>query len=617
MAPKKKGVTIPTLQNGFGVEEGAEITIVLPEWGRLSLIAGGIMEVALHGSSLGVGTEEWFAMSIDSVKGTAATGFCVAGTLMGCGAENLMGEVASILEDGAVHLCPMDPCGETLHAIHATRIRLWKPSSFDAAYLSGEGQRLLKRLQETERKEAAALSGPTQPRKRPAASRGGTAPARRRKRAPEDTETGAIPVTSGEEEEGDTEDVDDPSAGASRAGLRELLKKTKERILGGNRPVRKTGAEEDVSGGRPPGRTRPAAGRSGPVSGTALKPGKTTPFGLMPLEDTNEDGTPLLKKKRRSSAGAATSLLAQAVQASAADAQARKEKKRAKDKENPIKQLVALLKGKSKKKKSKKDGKSRKTRQRAKALTALKPDPGDPDPDDSSSSTGETSSGEEGERSEAESDLSFEPPLRKKALRDPGSVMEMLVRHAQQQLDRGSLMDTEAEGGALTSGVKIATYFALLIRPYHQPGSPLLRELYSLAQSIDLLRAGRLPETADALASRFVAVHTALTDGGWGTASQLELHPLEPVQSASTATMLEAQKHRRLVLKSQGLGTTSWWSASGKGKGGFPYREKGKKGDGKVKGRGKGRRSGKDAGWSGSKGENNPWRENKEDAPKK
>jgi hypothetical protein len=81
--------------------------------------------------------------------------------------------------------------------------------------------------------------------------------------------------------------------------------------------------------------------------------------------------------------------------------------------------------------------------------------------------------------------------------------------------------------------------------------------------------------------------------------------------------MLEAQKHRRLVLKSQGLGTTSWWSTSGKGKGGFPYREKGKKGDGKVKGRGKGRGSGKDAGWSGSKGESNPWRENKEEAPKK
>ena len=247
------------------MEEGAEITIVLPEWGRLTLIAGGIMEVALHGSSLGLGTEEWFAMSIDSVSGTAATGFCVAGTLMGCEAEGLVGEVAGILEDGAVHLCAMDPCGDKLHAIHATRIRLWKPSNFDATYLSGEGQRLLKRLQETEKKEAAALSGPTQPRKRPAASRGGTAPARRKKAA-EDTETGAIPVTSGEEEEEDAEDVDDPSAGASRAGLRELLKKTKERILGGNRPVRRAGAEEDVSGGRPPARTRPAAGRSGPVS---------------------------------------------------------------------------------------------------------------------------------------------------------------------------------------------------------------------------------------------------------------------------------------------------------------------------------------------------------------
>ena len=249
----------------------------------------------------------------------------------------------------------------------------------------------------------------------------------------------------------------------------------------------------------------------------------------------------------------------------------------------------------------------------------IKHDPGDPgdDPEEdesSSSSSGESS--DPGEKSEAESELSFEAPLRKRAHRDPGSVMSMLVRHAQEQLDRGALLEQEGAQAGLTSGVKISTYFALLIRPYHQAGSPLLRELYALGQAIDLLRAGRLPETADALASRFISVHTALTDGNWSTASHLELYPLEPVQSTSTATMLEAQKHKRLVLKSQGYAPSGrWWSPTGRGKGGAQV-EKGKKGNTKDRNKGKGKSNTKDGGWS-SKSDPNPWKENKDEAPKK
>ena len=135
----------------------------------------------------------------------------------------------------------------------------------------------------------------------------------------------------------------------------------------------------------------------------------------------------------------------------------------------------------------------------------------------------------------------------------------LLVRHAQEQLDRGCLLEAEGDQAGMTSGIKISTYFALLIRPFHQTNNALLRELYGLAQTIDLLRSGRLPETADALAARFIAVHTALTDGGWTAASQLELYPLEP---ASVATMLQAHKHRRLIQKSQGLQPGRWGRSS-------------------------------------------------------
>eukprot|EP00435_Cladocopium_sp_Y103_P073020 s225_g42.t1 len=116
-------------------------------------------------------------------------------------------------------------------------------------------------------------------------------------------------------------------------------------------------------------------------------------------------------------------------------------------------------------------------------------------------------------------------------------------------------------------------------------------------QRIPEKETGRLPETADALAARFIAANTALSEGGWQIAAQLELYPLEQVQSATMATMLQAQKHRRMVQKSQGLYPTQWWPGAGEGTG-AQQKPKGKKGEaGKGRGKGKGK-GGKDQGWS-------------------
>jgi hypothetical protein len=317
-------------------------------------------------------------------------------------------------------------------------------------------------------------------------------------------------------------------------------------------------------------------------------------------------------KDRGSTAGA---LLAQAVQCTQKVDGDRKKKRREREKGSPLKKLVALLEGKKKKKKKKK---KREERRRQRALQhPLKPDPDGSGGSGSSSYGSDSDSERSGRRrqSDEHSELSYEPPLRRKAQREPGSVLEMLIRLAQEQLDRGALLETEGAAPSMTSGVKISTYFALLIRPYYGQGNPLLRELYALGQAIDLLRQGRLPETADALAARFIAVHTALSEGSWQTAAQLELYPLEPVQSATTATMLQAHKHKKLVQKSQGLYPGRWQPWSGKGKGG-QTNDKGKKGEA-GKGRGKGKtKNTKDQGW-GQKGDSNPWKESKEDPPKK
>ena len=250
----------------------------------------------------------------------------------------------------------------------------------------------------------------------------------------------------------------------------------------------------------------------------------------------------------------------------------------------------------------------------------MKPDPEDPGSSDSSGYGSSSTSSRRPKKDHAtdeDSELSFEAPLRRKALREPGSVMDMLVKNAQDQLDRGALLENEGSTPGITSGIKISTFFALLIRPFYPNNSPLMRELYALGQTIDLLRSGRLPETPDALASRFIAVHTALAEGSWATAAQLELYPLEPVQSAMVGTMLQAQKHKRLLQKSQGIQTNRWGvPGPGKGRGAGGWSEKGKKGDGKGRGKGKAKGATKDASWP-KKGEPNPWKETQDDPGKK
>ena len=150
-------------------------------------------------------------------------------------------------------------------------------------------------------------------------------------------------------------------------------------------------------------------------------------------EVTSGSGTTQLVKRLSSKNDPASALLAQAVQATSQEAKARRDKRKAKEKDSPLHQLVELLKGKggSKKKKKKKDRHRRLLHEEVKA---------DPDPPDGSGSSGSSSSsspaaGRKRGKSDSDSELSFEPPLRKRAMREPGSVMEMLVKHAQQQMD--------------------------------------------------------------------------------------------------------------------------------------------------------------------------------------
>ena len=592
----KKG----SLEMDFGVTEGATVELGDPAWTRLKVAVGTIVEVAIAASNLSLSGEElWCAVLATEVGEAVDGGVLIQGWYLG-GEDEIAGEEAvSQLHDSGLHLCVFDPCAAAGDGgIHATRVRLWKPDTFSATYLTAEGAEKvstmvadLKRKAAATRRSALRKDTPKQAAKPKTAA---TAPKRKQ------PSTEVIDVSDGDDLFGNQEEEVPAGEGKmSRGDLRRLFRETKERLYGGVPGP----AEGGWTGGQPAKATGPAAAKKGLTSGTSLIPHQGPVVSLSAPVDTRDTGMKNWTSKLEKKTDCGSVLLAQAVQ----NAEKNKRRKKKDKGEEAVARLVSLLSGGKSKKKKKSKKRKKKEKQ------GLKKDPEDPDSSSSYGEDGDSSSGDlPKENKEEEDESSCEPPLRRKANRRPGSVMEMLVKHAQEQLDRGSLTDPQQEGATLTQGIKVATYFALLIRPYFPAGSPLLRELFSLAQAIDLLRAGRLPETADALAARFVACHTALSEGHWGTAAQLELHPLEPTQSTTTATMLQAQKHKKLVWKSQGYVPQRPWNSQGKGKGGYGNGEKGKKGGGKEKGRGRGRGNQKGGDWSqGGKGESNPWKDNK------
>ena len=267
-------------------------------------------------------------------------------------------------------------------------------------------------------------------------------------------------------------------------------------------------------------------------------------------------------------------------------------------------------KGKSSSKDSKKRRKKRKSR--------MKPDPdgsgnGPTESSDSSYST-DWGSGDESLSDQDE----LEPPLRKRAKQHPGSVLKMLLTHARSQLDQSSKVAMEPSTSMdVTSGVKMASYFSICVKPGLTQNMGAQRDLHHLSLAIDLLRQGDLTLLGDCLASRFVAIHQAAVDGGWGAARHLELFPMEEGGATNNAVLLETRRHARLAAKAAGFEGVSW-RGFGKGKGG----KKGKKGswdnhEWSEKGSGKkGKERGNQKGNWGQ-GDSNKWKDTKETTSEK
>lgn len=183
-------------------------------------------------------------------------------------------------------------------------------------------------------------------------------------------------------------------------------------------------------------------------------------------------------------------------------------------------------------------------------------------------------------------------PLKRRSLRHPGSVFQMLEEHAVERLAVDGIVDEGYEASGLRGQrPKILTYFQLVLRPQLDPKSRDCKELALLARSLDLLRDGRLAELADVLSARLFAVDTAGRQG-WQTARHLEVFCEEDQTGAPTHVLLSAQRHQRQVEKAGGKGSwpkqSYWpggeWRAEGPQKGKTKEgKGKGKKGKGKNK----------------------------------
>ena len=142
--------------------------------------------------------------------------------------------------------------------------------------------------------------------------------------------------------------------------------------------------------------------------------------------------------------------------------------------------------------------------------------------------------------------------------------MEELLAHARAMLSEREAGEGRGSASShVESEVKLTLFFQLFWKEKFASRPRDLHELYLLVRCSDLLQQGRISEVADALAGCIMALEVAASSGSWSTARFLEVETMDSGNLARPETLLAAQKHARLVAKSE-QGWTSW---GGKGKG--------------------------------------------------
>ena len=585
----------------------------LVEWQAAVVSPGAIVEIELGCSSMNTGREIWAAFYVLGSTVTDDGSLELSARCLGAEEEESKKTLFKHMNGkipGTIHLCVSRPCyratPEPDEALHVTLIRIWTEAEFRAAHHDYVAEHMLRQIQKWRTASEPQLGVNPTPKRTGVPTKRAPTRSSQKKKTPKAAASKPAPE-------------DKPGAGTAvspemRKRLRQRLDAIKEKTLGnGTAGVEDLAldAEEEEEDGLEEDPIEPVRGRSKLTGGTSLKPyakakektglgkralKKMTP--VLALEDQNVSST-------RSSRG---QLVSQVLQASKVSPSGKKKKKKKGSQSGTAKlanALKSILDGKDKKK----DRKKKKGRKRVLDASGVIV---------SCSESSMSSSSQESDEEQQSSESDYETPLKKRSRDHPGSVLQLLTSHVQQQLEQNATLDLEGTTDSLTCGVKIMTYFMLHLKPMFPTALRELRELHHIAACLDTLRQGDVARAGDGMAARFMAIHQSLLDQGWQTARHMELHPLEEASAAGPAVVLATRKHSKLVAKVTGNYQPMGWynNAKGRGRGGKNDWTSGydAKGDGKTeKGRGKkgkGKHKGKNQwDWSKAGGE---WADKKE-----
>eukprot|EP00435_Cladocopium_sp_Y103_P019621 s4562_g4.t1 len=480
-----------------GYKEGDWLDWDDPEaWEKLFPLVGDVLEfdTELVLASGGAGTVG--ACLITSVSRERADGVVIYGRFVGSNNE----EVAQLMSNHMnrrklpLHLCWENPCrGKSVLKEYT---KAYGRDGEDEDEEEDEPPVMRRPAAKTTKVRVGRGAGLKKKPRGEAAEEEDEASKKRRKKPVEEVEEEAPEETGpGKGEEGRRKDLR-----AKVAALR-----TKLTGRGAGRPSAPILVPDD-SEEESTGYSASVLGEGGLHTGEMLRP-RPGQEALRDLMDPPEEKKRKVRKKKETAAGTMTAQLpAQAEHAQGLDAGERmKKKKRIKGggDAGKVKELVKLLRGdpsgeltkvkkepsEKKKKKKKKKGKRKKKR-----------GGGDPSGSSGDSSSEDSSGGSRrDEESSSSSSTDFRAPLQRRSAKKPGTVLRMLVDHARAVMDQSSLLATGSK--EVTSGVKVSSYFNLMIRPYHASSSRDMKELHHLAVCIDELRGGTLARLGDSLAS--------------------------------------------------------------------------------------------------------------------
>ena len=608
------------------VEDSIEISIGDPGWADFGPARGQVIEVFLAETDIDPLAVAWAPFLIVQVSMMPDDGGLVleCKSLGGLDAET-DAKLSSAFnrKRGTIHLCPSRPCEYQLSEhYHVTRVRWWRggTATFQGGSPSTRRQ-IDKWLNRPAEAEVPRGNGILDAAPKPA-------PSRRR----ESARAGKNAVPDGPKEKKKKPAQEEVIDEGKREALTKKLKELKARLRG-PAGTAVDGVPEDRDSPNSPHEVDSSPALDELVTGASLVP-SGVPGALLKMKKrqmpagTKEQAALVEASKGSTSKGYQSQLVGRALAVSKTVAG---EKRRSSSSGGNLGAALAKIltrqvkKGQSKKqkKKEKKHRKSKK-KKRKRDPTGSDDGEGDGDSSPSPSSSGVTDSCDEfsddlGSSSKS-SDDELEAPLKKKSKKNPGSVLELLVSHAREQLDQSASVGVgKDEGHYLTSGIKVMTYFQVLLKPRLGGSAALQREMHHLATAIDLLRQGRLGLLGDTLAARFLCLHQSILDGNWSAAKHLEIFPMEEGSATSAGLLLRTRKHARLAAKAQGQdGGPGYWIPYGrnpKGKGkqewsGGDFREQ--KGKGKKGGKGRGKN--KQGNWyqGGDKHADQEWKENKE-----